>query len=101
LPAIFAVDRVGRGKERETKHPLPGDDEPQYLRGRVLQSAEAVRDRATAIFAAIECVQLVARGRDDVGIFDRAMRTDEVGLLYDALGVVAVADKKCRIFLMA
>lgn len=45
-------------------------------------AADFVRDKAMAIFAAIEGAQLVARGRGDIGVFDRAMSTYKtVGLL--------------------
>ena len=37
-------------------------------------NAEALRDRAMAIFSAIEGAQLVARGRNDINIFDQSIR---------------------------
>ena len=41
------------------------------LRTKPRESAESIRDRALAIFAAIEGAQLVARGREDVSAYDR------------------------------
>ncbi len=45
-------------------------------------SGDDLRDRALAIFAAIEGAQLVARGRGDIGVFDRMIAAyGEAGLM--------------------
>lgn len=44
-------------------------------------TVDQVRERAMAVFAAIEGAQLVARGRDDVGVFDKSVVAYGNGLL--------------------